>query len=443
MSKKNSPSITLEEAVARMVNMDFIPTGFTLLEMTAAFEQEAETEHANARSGYLPDGETGPLSADLIERLRIRLEVCEARNSLAHSLTDAIRRELADPEGSLVSLPGGPSMAQRLTLESLIDWSTNRFGIGTWEWLRAHYQEIAKQKSRWEKITIKIYADYKIGCFFEDGQRKRSSFQAIGLMGERKIGPNQRGAILVGLSQKKKFPSGNRAQAKDATAISKLRGALVLLTGLTSDPFYPLNEADGWKPRFGVDNKVEHYLDDAQLERLLKVLHSDPNRTVCLIALFLISTGCRLNEVLSARWKQIDRVNRVFRVDAINSKSKRVRSVPLNDSALEVLEQLDTEGKYEHLFINKKTGEPYTTIMKVWTRLRAKAGLPHLRIHDLRHQFASFLVNSGRTLYEVQQLLGHSDSKVTQRYAHLSSKTLQDAANSASAIMKGSMKKAA
>lgn len=196
-------------------------------------------------------------------------------------------------------------------------------------------------------------------------------------------------------------------------------------------------------PLFAVDNKVEHYLDDAELQRLLTVLYSDANRTVCLIALFLISTGCRLNEVLSARWTQVDRVNRVFRVDAINSKSKRVRSVPLNDSALEVLEQLDTEGKYEHLFINKKTEEPYTTIMKVWTRLRAKAGLPHLRIHDLRHQFASFLVNSGRTLYEVQQLLGHSDSKVTARYAHLSSKTLQEAANSASAIMKGSMNKAA
>lgn len=58
---------------------------------------------------------------------------------------------------------------------------------------------------------------------------------------------------------------------------------------------------------------------------------------------------------------------------------------------------------------------PYTTIMKVWTRLRTKAGLPHLRIHDLRHQYASFLVNSGRTLYEVQQILGHSDSKVTER----------------------------
>lgn len=196
-------------------------------------------------------------------------------------------------------------------------------------------------------------------------------------------------------------------------------------------------------PLFAVDNKVEHYLDDVELERLLNVLHTDENRSVCLIALFLISTGCRLNEALSARWAHVDRGNRVFRVDAINSKSKRVRSIPLNDSALEVLDQLDTEEKYEYLFVNKQTEKPYTTIMKVWTRLRAKAGLPHLRIHDLRHQFASFLVNSGRTLYEVQQVLGHSNPKVTERYAHLSSKTLQEAANSASVIIKATARKAA
>lgn len=238
--------------MARMVNMDYIPTGFTLLEMTSAFQHEAEIEYANARSGHLPDGEVWPLSADLIERLRIRPEVCEARNSLAHLLTEAIRRELADPKGSLVSLPDDPSMAQRLTLESLADWALDRFGVEIPEWRHARYQEIAKQTSGWEKTTIKIYADNKIGYFFEDGRHKRSSFQAIGLMGKRKIEPNQLGGILIGLSQKNKFPSGKRAQAKDATAISKLRGALWQLTGLTSDPFYPLNEADGWKPRFSL-----------------------------------------------------------------------------------------------------------------------------------------------------------------------------------------------
>ena len=169
----------------------------------------------------------------------------------------------------------------------------------------------------------------------------------------------------------------------------------------------------------------------------MTVLRTDPNRPVCLIALFLLSTGCRLNEALQATWSQFDRGTRVWRIPAANSKSKRIRSVPLNDSALEVLAEIGTEGSFEHVFVNPQTRERYTTIHKVWGRLRRTAGLPHLRIHDLRHQYASFLVNSGRTLYEVQQILGHSDPSVTQRYAHLSSRSLQEAANSASLAMKG------
>jgi site-specific recombinase XerD len=75
----------------------------------------------------------------------------------------------------------------------------------------------------------------------------------------------------------------------------------------------------------------------------------------------------------------------------------------------------------------------------VWAELRAKAGLDHVRIHDLRHQFASFLVNDGNSLYAVQQILGHSDPSVTQRYAHLSTKALQEAASSASVAMRSSV----
>jgi site-specific recombinase XerD len=77
------------------------------------------------------------------------------------------------------------------------------------------------------------------------------------------------------------------------------------------------------------------------------------------------------------------------------------------------------------------------------TRLRQKAGLRKLRLHDLRHQYASFLVNSGRSLYEVQKILGHSSHSVTERYAHLNSKSLMDAANSASVIIEGAMPTAA
>lgn len=200
-------------------------------------------------------------------------------------------------------------------------------------------------------------------------------------------------------------------------------------------------------PLFAQDNKVENYLDEEQLERLLEVLRTDENRTVCLICLFLLSTGARLNEALSATWAQVDTHNRVWRIAAKNSKSKRVRSIPLNDSALEVLNQLDTEGTFPHLFVNRtykkenpNYGKPYTTIMKVWSRLRTKAQLPHLRLHDLRHSYASFLVNAGRSLYEVQQVLGHANSVTSQRYAHLSSTTLQAAANSASHAIKTAMK---
>ena len=186
---------------------------------------------------------------------------------------------------------------------------------------------------------------------------------------------------------------------------------------------------------FNEDNRMENYLNDNELQRLLTVLRTDENRAVCLIAMFLLSTGCRLNEALQATWRHIDRGQRVWRILAINSKSKRMRSVPLNPSALHILDQLETEGEFEHLFVNRQTRQPYTTIMKVWDRLRTKAELPHLRIHDLRHAYASLLVSSGRTLYEVQQILGHSDPKVTMRYSHLSSKTLQEAANTASVIV--------
>lgn len=129
----------------------------------------------------------------------------------------------------------------------------------------------------------------------------------------------------------------------------------------------------------------------------------------------------------------------MWRIPARNSKSKRPRSVPLNDSALHVLKRLTTKGEFDHCFVNRKTKQPLTTIMKVWSRLRKKAGLPHLRLHDLiRHNYASLLVNDGRTLYDVQQLLGHSDPRVTQRYAHLSAKQLQEAANSASVLIQTS-----
>ena len=89
------------------------------------------------------------------------------------------------------------------------------------------------------------------------------------------------------------------------------------------------NVASGIK-MFYEDNMTTEYLNDEELARLLKVLKTDSRRAVCNIALFLLATGARLNEALSAQWDQIDLEKRVWLIPASNSKSKRSRPVPLN-----------------------------------------------------------------------------------------------------------------
>jgi integrase len=196
-------------------------------------------------------------------------------------------------------------------------------------------------------------------------------------------------------------------------------------------------------PLMKVDNKVERYLSETEVKKLVDVLKADTDSGVAYVFLFLLSTGARLNEALQSKWAQVDLDKGVWRIPATNSKSKRTRAVPLNDSAKWVLNQLWTHGRHDFLFVNAATGKPWVSVTRAWYRLRAKAGIENLRIHDLRHSYASFLVNGGRSLYEVQQILGHSDPKVTMRYAHMSTKALQEAANVASMIVSKSELQAA
>ncbi|MGJ8619770.1 MAG: tyrosine-type recombinase/integrase [Methylophilaceae bacterium] len=183
---------------------------------------------------------------------------------------------------------------------------------------------------------------------------------------------------------------------------------------------------------FHEQNGVENILTDQQLRNLLEVLHTDSNRRVCQIALLLLSTGARLSEALKAKWSDIDVKRKLWIVPAENSKSKRTRSIPLSDSALDVLKQVERQNSDQYVFTNHKTGKPYINIFRPWDRIRRKVGLGFLRCHDLRHNFASYCVNNGRSLYEVSKLLGHADTRTTIRYSHLNEKTLLEASNSVS-----------
>ncbi|VVO30189.1 site-specific integrase [Pseudomonas fluorescens] len=190
-------------------------------------------------------------------------------------------------------------------------------------------------------------------------------------------------------------------------------------------------------PLFEENNKRERYLSPEEASRLYGAIQASDSKMLKFIIPMLIFTGARKREVLDARWSDFDTVKRVWRI-AI-SKSGKVRHVPLSSSVLELLAEVKKgqEGSdkqpadNEWVFANPDSGKPYVQIYYAWDTARKRAGLLDFRIHDLRHTFASFLINAGRSLYEVQKILGHTQIKTTQRYSHLSQDTLLAAANTA------------
>lgn len=192
--------------------------------------------------------------------------------------------------------------------------------------------------------------------------------------------------------------------------------------GVTKNPTagYPLMEEN---------NKCERYLTREEAVDLYAALEQSQNPMLRYIIPMLILTGARKREVLDAQWKDFDFERRRWRIPV--SKSGKARYVPLSDGVIQLLSQVPSLPKCTWVFANPKTAQPFVSIFYAWDTARTRAGLADVRIHDLRHSFASFLVNAGRSLYEVKQILGHAELKTTQRYAHLSHDTLIDAANSA------------
>lgn len=170
----------------------------------------------------------------------------------------------------------------------------------------------------------------------------------------------------------------------------------------------------------------ERYLTKEETERLLTELKSCKSQAVPDIVKLLILTGARKSEVVGLRWDELDLAKGIWVVPPERNKAKNRKTIPLSQGALKVLERRQQNCSV-YVFPNPKTGEPLKHFHNTWDRIRTRAGVPDVRIHDLRHNFASLLINSGRSLYEVQKLLGHSSISTTQRYAHLTQDTLRDA----------------
>lgn len=267
MKKIQPSSVTIEEAIARLVNMDYIPTGFSLNEMSAAFLEEAEVAYHNAKLDKLPP--------EALMLFAIRVDICRAKYDLAMSLFEHVKLELEHPKTSLLKKSSDSVSDIRLELKSVGNWAENNFGISLPDWsgnvlVEAHPNE----QFEWKDVTIKIYKDYKIGFFIGDRLDKKLTFEETGLMRKDKNKPNKSGGILIGLSQGMKFPEASRPENKDKTAISKLRNALKKLTNISKEPFYAINENEGWRPKF----KLVDDRDNADLrakKRAVKVNYDD------------------------------------------------------------------------------------------------------------------------------------------------------------------------
>jgi integrase len=184
--------------------------------------------------------------------------------------------------------------------------------------------------------------------------------------------------------------------------------------------------------QFTVEGR-ERFLSPEETERLREAVERSENTQLKWIVTLLLMLGCRKRELLDSKWEHFDLERRSWRIPI--SKSGKSRHVPLSTAAVAVLAQLPRWDGCPYVVPNPKSRQPFTGIHVSWDTARTRAGLPDVRMHDLRHTFASNLVNAGHSLFVVSKALGHTNTLMTQRYSHLSDETLFAAADAAANAM--------
>ena len=185
--------------------------------------------------------------------------------------------------------------------------------------------------------------------------------------------------------------------------------------------------------KFRENNQRERFLSEDEIQRLFRAMDQESNRVAVAALKFLLLTGLRKEEGLQARWEHVDLERGILFLP--HTKSGKSRSAVLSEEAVALLGLMEQLDDNPHVFPGRVPGRPLNNPNKAFHRILAAAGIENLRIHDLRHSFASLAVNAGATLYQVQHLLGHASSQTTQRYAHLADSALRQASDSVGAVV--------
>ncbi|RVT87412.1 DUF4102 domain-containing protein [Rhodobacteraceae bacterium CCMM004] len=166
------------------------------------------------------------------------------------------------------------------------------------------------------------------------------------------------------------------------------------------------------------ENKRDRFLTEDELDRLFRALERHPEQTSCDIVRFLIYTGCRCGEAFRARWDQFDDDLRIWTKPAATTKQRKLHRVPVSSAVTQLLSIRRAYGTSEWVFPSH-TGAPFVSIKKTWASVSRTALIEDVRLHDLRHTFASLLVSRGVSLPIIGAMLGHTQPQTTARYAHL------------------------
>lgn len=187
-----------------------------------------------------------------------------------------------------------------------------------------------------------------------------------------------------------------------------------------------------FNPVSGVERNREHgrerYLGDREVERLWRALDSRQDTPSTLAIRFLLLTGARSGEAFKATWDQFDLERGVWTKPSSHTKQRRLHRAPLSGPAVEVLHRASDLRRNNYVFPGPRSGH-LKSVKTVFATLCSDADLRDLRVHDLRHSFASFLVSEGTSLPIIGHLLGHTQIATTNRYSHLADEPLRSATN--------------
>lgn len=195
--------------------------------------------------------------------------------------------------------------------------------------------------------------------------------------------------------------------------------------GLRPDGSNPCRHVKKYK-----ETKRERFLTGEEITELGKILDAveatgEESRAAAACLRLLLLTGCRLREIQTLKWEYVDFTGYCLRLPDSKTGAKVVN---VGQAAIDVFKGIEHTEDNPYVIVGKKPGAHLTDMQRPWRRIRKRAGIPEVRIHDLRHTFASAGLALGEGLPMIGKLLGHTQVQTTARYAHLASDPIKQAA---------------